>query len=412
MHNKNNMKDGIISRINRLFVDREFFMYSSGRVRFLRISAKLQRFAAAIATLSLVIWLVATGAMLTSQYGVTRDRLVLNKEHAKLSSSAGQIAAYRTSVGDMAEDLSARQDTLDRLVGQYFVAQQVDGRTSSMPKPLGDPAENKGASQTGVDQDKAIEKIATAVPEVTKFKQLERRQLGFIDRLTRTAQRRIQRAETAIRKFGLNPEKLTAKKQGGAGGPFIPFLTKDRLPSGAKQGLHPSLRHLNNILSRMDVLERSLIAIPSSMPANSAMMSSGYGYRRDPFTRAGAMHSGIDFKGPWGTPIMAATTGTVTFAGWKSGYGKAVEITHGSGLMTRYAHLSRISTRAGQKINRGLLLGRMGSTGRSTGSHLHFEVRLNGRAINPRPFLEANSDVLEIQTVAQQRTQPRQTRTR
>ncbi|MEP6011856.1 MAG: M23 family metallopeptidase, partial [Parasphingorhabdus sp.] len=88
----------------------------------------------------------------------------------------------------------------------------------------------------------------------------------------------------------------------------------------------------------------------------------------------------------------------------KSGYGKTVEITHGNGLMTRYAHLSRIGVTAGQKIEQGLQLGAMGSTGRSTGTHLHFEVRLNGKAVNPRPFLEANTDVLKVKAIARQRT--------
>jgi len=133
------------------------------------------------------------------------------------------------------------------------------------------------------------------------------------------------------------------------------------------------------------------------------MITSSYGYRRDPFTGGGAMHSGIDFKGPKGQPILAAAGGRVTHAGWKSGYGKAVEITHGNGLMTRYAHLSRIDVAAGQRIEQGIQLGAMGSTGRSTGTHLHFEVRLNGRAINPQPFLEANTDVLKVKAIARQR---------
>jgi murein DD-endopeptidase MepM/ murein hydrolase activator NlpD len=160
---------------------------------------------------------------------------------------------------------------------------------------------------------------------------------------------------------------------------------------------------LNNALLRMDQLERTLLTIPSAMPADINMMSSGYGYRRDPFTGGGAMHSGIDFKGPHGQPILSAARGTITHAGWKSGYGKTVEITHGNGLMTRYAHLSKIQVTTGQKVKQGLQVGAMGSTGRSTGTHLHFEVRLNGTAVNPRPFLEANTDVLKVQAVARQR---------
>jgi murein DD-endopeptidase MepM/ murein hydrolase activator NlpD len=150
----------------------------------------------------------------------------------------------------------------------------------------------------------------------------------------------------------------------------------------------------------MDAMERALAAIPTSMPAAVMMMSSGFGFRSDPFTGGGAMHAGLDFKGPVGTPILSAAEGRVTFAGFNGGYGKTVEITHANGLLTRYAHLSGLNVTRGQMVKRGLQIGRMGSTGRSTGSHLHFEVRLNGRAINPRKFLEANPDVLKVQTVA------------
>ncbi|MFT6007859.1 MAG: murein DD-endopeptidase MepM/ murein hydrolase activator NlpD [Parasphingorhabdus sp.] len=195
----------------------------------------------------------------------------------------------------------------------------------------------------------------------------------------------------------MNPDKLTNNATNAMGGPLIPFF------KGQNQQLHPTLERLNLALQRMDALERTLIAIPSGKPSSTGMISSSYGYRRDPFTGGSAMHSGMDFKGPLGQPILAAAGGRVTHAGWKSGYGKCVEITHGNGLMTRYAHLSRIGVATGQKIEQGVQLGAMGSTGRSTGTHLHFEVRLNGRAINPRPFLEANSDVLKIKAIARQR---------
>ena len=107
------------------------------------------------------------------------------------------------------------------------------------------------------------------------------------------------------------------------------------------------------------------------------------------------MHAGIDFKGPIGSPIYAAADGRVTFAGVRSGYGNAIEITHGNGMLTRYAHLSRIDVKVGQAVAAGSTIGGLGNTGRSTGPHLHFEVRINDRAVNPRPFLEAAPDVLK-----------------
>jgi murein DD-endopeptidase MepM/ murein hydrolase activator NlpD len=107
------------------------------------------------------------------------------------------------------------------------------------------------------------------------------------------------------------------------------------------------------------------------------------------------MHRGLDFRGGYGAPILAAADGRVSYVGYKSGYGRVVEITHGNGMMTRYAHMSRQLARVGQEVTAGEQIGKIGSTGRSTGPHLHFEVHINGRQVNPRPFLETAPDVLE-----------------
>jgi len=119
-------------------------------------------------------------------------------------------------------------------------------------------------------------------------------------------------------------------------------------------------------------------------------LSSGFGYRSDPLLGTKRMHSGIDVPGPLGTPIHASASGVVTFAGWAGGYGNMVEVDHGSGLRTRYGHLSRILVEPGMSIAPQQTIALMGSTGRSTGSHLHFEVRTNGRAQNPLAFLQGN----------------------
>jgi len=113
-----------------------------------------------------------------------------------------------------------------------------------------------------------------------------------------------------------------------------------------------------------------------------------------------AFHAGLDFPGVRGQPILAASDGRVVFAGQKSGYGNCIEVDHGHAIVTRYAHLSGFTARVGDAVRRGQQIARMGSTGRSTGTHLHFEVRVNGAAVNPRPFLEASQDVLEAQQTA------------
>ena len=166
------------------------------------------------------------------------------------------------------------------------------------------------------------------------------------------------------------------------------------LSTSANGEIDPRFERLGLSMARMSALESALDGVPQFAPAAGGVTSK-FGYRRDPFNRRAAMHNGIDFRGAIGSPIYAAAKGRVSFVGWKGGYGKTVEITHGNGLMTRYAHLSRFDAKVGDRVAAGEKIAGMGSTGRSTGSHLHFEVRINGRPVNPRTFLETAPNVLE-----------------
>ena len=383
MHKQNTGK-GLKARLDHMFTDREFFMRSHGQVRFLTISAILQKRVFYSVAAALGFWLLITMAMMINQLTVTGERIALAQKEAAVNSTESRVATYKASIDDVAADLEQRQDVLDQMTEQ-FVGEQPDAANIADQK------------QTDEQLSKNTRKISAAFPEAAHLAKLEARQIMFARRLTLAAIQRTKQAAEAIRKFGLNPDKLTRNSIDAMGGPLIPVFKKQN------QQLPPTFERLNLALERMEALERTLIAIPSGKPSSTGMISSSYGYRRDPFTGGGAMHSGMDFKGPHGQPILAAAGGRVTHAGWKSGYGKSVEVTHGNGLMTRYAHLSRIGVTTGQKVEQGLQLGAMGSTGRSTGTHLHFEVRLNGRAINPRPFLEANTDVLKIKAIARQR---------
>ena len=380
MH-RNNTKQGLKARLDHMFTDREFFMRSHGQVRFLTISATLQKRVFYSVAAALAFWLIVTLAMMVNQLTVSGERMALAQKEAAVNSTENRVATYKQSIEGVAAELKQRQDVLDQMTEQF----------------VGEPPTASKQNQSDEELSENTRKISAAFPEATHLAQIEARQILFARRLTSAAIQRTEQAAEAIRKFGLNPDRLAKNSTDAMGGPLIPFFREK------DQHLHPTLERLNLALQRMDALERTLIAIPSGKPSSTGMITSSYGYRRDPFTGGGAMHSGIDFKGPKGQPILAAAGGRVTHAGWKSGYGKAVEITHGNGLMTRYAHLSRIDVAAGQRIEQGIQLGAMGSTGRSTGTHLHFEVRLNGRAINPQPFLEANTDVLKIKAIARQR---------
>jgi murein DD-endopeptidase MepM/ murein hydrolase activator NlpD len=131
------------------------------------------------------------------------------------------------------------------------------------------------------------------------------------------------------------------------------------------------------------------ISVPSVRPVNMATFTSAYGVRSDPFRHLAAMHAGIDLAAPQGTAVYATADGTVDRADWFGGYGNCVEIDHGKGVATRFGHLSRILVHPGQLVHRGDVIALVGSTGRSTGPHLHYEVRIDGHAVNPVPFLQS-----------------------
>jgi len=158
----------------------------------------------------------------------------------------------------------------------------------------------------------------------------------------------------------------------------------------------PSFKQLFTNWKKMDTPQPT-VAIPSTQPVKGTALTSGYGVRSDPFRGRAAMHAGIDLAGPIGTPIYATADAIVGRSEWAGGYGNLIELNHGRGIQTRYGHLTRSAVQSGQRVKRGQLIGYMGSTGRSTGSHLHYEVRIDGKAVNPIPFMEANDLVLAMQ---------------
>ncbi len=366
--------DGLSARLRDWFPEREFIMRSQGQVRFIKISSKLQKRAAALALFALVAWAVTMAAMAWTQYRAEADRYSLLAREASVSTAEERVAAYRENLDAVASDLSQRQD---------FIETMVD----ALPE---DAKAGETVSDSSGEASEMVDKVSESIPEAVALAQIEARQLSFVERLTRYADRRADRTAKAIRKLGLDPNAMMrASDRQAMGGPF------EKLATSHDGTVDPRFERLGLSLARMAALERGLEGIPQVQPAQVGRISSGFGYRRDPFTRRAAMHRGLDFKGPRGTPIVAAAKGTVTFAGWKSGYGKVVEISHGNGLTTRYAHMSKYLAQRGQLVEAGEQIGALGSTGRSTGPHLHFELRVNNRAINPRPFLESAPDVLK-----------------
>ena len=222
-------------------------------------------------------------------------------------------------------------------------------------------------------------KVAQLVAETERrVKLVEDRQIALAAALSKE-----NIDEATLRRMGFYPPKAG---HNGVGGPFD------------GDGADPTFKQLFTSWKKLDNLASGAIAVPSDKPVKTAAFTSGYGVRSDPFRGGAAMHAGIDLAGPSGTPIYATADGVVRRSGWNSGgYGNLIEVDHGRGIETRYGHLSRILVREGQPVKRGQLIGRMGSTGRSTGNHLHYEVRIEGKPVNPIPFMKSTDYLVAMQ---------------
>ena len=235
-----------------------------------------------------------------------------------------------------------------------------------------------------------------------QLKKMETENRLLVSAIRSKTQGKIRDLEEVISMTGLNAEKLQqamaeeAKKSGkgdsqksggfGSGGPFI--------PTSETQAVVEKESALFGDVDKMVNLHEVVSRLPISKPVAGAQFMSPFGTRVDPFTKRLATHTGLDLAGAAGAKIMCTSAGKVKFTGRRGSYGNMVEVDHGFGISTVYAHLSQINVTEGQRLTRGQVVGIQGSTGRSTGPHLHYEVRINNRPVNPKKFIEAGSNVL------------------
>lgn len=214
------------------------------------------------------------------------------------------------------------------------------------------------------------------------LKDVERQQVARIQALTTGASQTADAIQTILARTGVDIETaLGTDGTSAMGGPFV--------EADAGNPFEYSLGELDIALNRLDAMRNTARKLPFANPSSGGDVTSRFGNRTDPFLGRLALHAGIDFRLPTGSEVRASGSGTVVSAGRNGGYGNMVEINHGDGLTTRYAHLSRVLTKVGDTVESGDVVGLSGSTGRSTGPHLHYEVRRNGRASDPARFLAA-----------------------
>jgi murein DD-endopeptidase MepM/ murein hydrolase activator NlpD len=253
-----------------------------------------------------------------------------------------------------------------------------EARLESRAPIIAKPSPNQFAKVQGV------ETILTHLQ--TSLDQVETRQIAALNSAEDGMESRVRRMRGVITDLGLDMAHLeAATPRVGMGGPYVPVkLSADAGP------FERQLYRINVTRAQMDRLNRVMALVPYRKPVvGEVEFTSGFGIRSDPFLGRPAMHTGLDFRASTGDPVRATASGKVASAGWAGGYGRMVEIDHGNGLSTRYGHLSEIGVKVGETIKIGQVVGAVGSTGRSTGPHLHYETRIDGEAVDPQKFLRA-----------------------
>src|ERR1700736_160275 len=253
-----------------------------------------------------------------------------------------------------------------------------EARLESRAPLIVKPQPNQFAKVQGVDS--ALVRLQTSLDQV------ERRQMAALSSVEDGIESRVRRMRGVISDLGLDMAQLeSATPRSAVGGPFVPV----KLPSDAGAFERPLYR-INITRAQLQRLTQTLALVPYRKPViGEVEFTSGFGVRTDPFLGRPAMHTGLDFRASTGDPVRVTANGKVVSSGWAGGYGRMVEVDHGNGLATRYGHLSEIDVKVGDQVKIGKVIGAVGSTGRSTGPHLHYETRIDGEAVDPQKFLRA-----------------------
>ena len=434
----------INTAVERYFPEQRLFLKSDTETRFIRLRPVTQAIAIAVGGLALGWTILATAILMMDSIAAGTSREQVQRQQALYEERLNALSADRdlradeaaraqdrftlalTQVSTMQSRLLASEDrrreletgidviqnTLRRTIKERETARNEvvalslapgKGRTDAgrmrdaestleyMTAALGNTATQRDAMAGAVK--KATDRTAAVMQEKTDL--LARNDVIF-SQLEEALTVSVEPLEKMFRDADLDPDDmLSAVRKGydGQGGPLTPITLSTRGNTG------PSAEELraNAILKGLDEMNLYRLAAyktPFAMPVKDGFRwTSGFGYRRDPKGAGTRMHSGTDLAGAYGTAIYATADGVVTEAGWSNGYGRMVQIKHAFGLETRYAHLSQVRVEVGQKVSRGDRIGDMGNSGRSTGTHLHYEVHLNGTPINPMTFIKAATNV-------------------
>lgn len=427
--------------LDRRFPEQRLFLKSDSETRFIRLRPLTQCIGLVVGGLALGWTILATAILLmdsisagtsreqiTRQQGLYEERLnALSVDRdlraAEASSAQERFNAALEQVAQMqsrllkSEDrrreletgIDVIQNTLRRTIEERDAARaELAGLANADGKSEADKIRDaestltylsEALGQTASERDGMEKSLARSDAEIAKVVDdklaLEARNNVIFSHLEQALKVTVEPLDQMFRDAGLNPDDLIDKARSGydgQGGPLLPISLSTRgQPPFAEEA---RANEILNGLKDIDLYRSTAFKLPFAMPVKTKVRySSGFGNRKDPFGRGTRRHEGQDFAGAYGSPIYSTADGVVTHAGWESGYGRLVTIRHQYGFETRYGHMSQIRVKVGQKVSRGDRIGDMGNSGRSTGTHLHYEIRISGTPKNPMTFIKAAQNV-------------------
>ncbi|MBA3879753.1 MAG: peptidase M23 [Sphingobium sp.] len=357
-----------VSQFRASFRTRDFIFHDGRDLRRFSIAGRTQAALAGVAGITLCF----------SAYGVVHAAAGA----VQMTGALGSPQSPEAKLNALQRELASMQVKVSRIKRAAEVhAARIEQRQALIAAVLSGARNTQLALNTPTLD---AETASAAADVVAPLKRAEARQAALAVRVRHVAEQRYQRTADHFRRLGIAPERIIA--QGGVGGPYEPVSASTQTVTEANADAQ--FRSLFMTWKKLETLEKAVIAVPATQPVTNVTFSSLFGVRSDPFRGTAAMHAGVDIPGAIGTPIYATADGIVGRAERAGGYGNLVEINHGRGISTRYGHLSKILVTPNTRVTRGQLIALMGSTGRSTGSHLHYEVRIDGQAVNPMPFLQ------------------------
>ena len=419
----------------RLFPDRQLHLRTAGRITFFRLSHGLQLtilalflVTAAWMTFSSVSYMLhdkvlaakdaqIAGAHLAyrsllgevAEYqhkftGITRD---LEENHAMMLSLVEKNASLQQNLKSVANQLNSTEKEKSLVIGAReelkIQLAEIDNKMSSLSSR--NYTLKYSLNSTEFDLQTALAERNKALFESTRMSRnirnlevrlvdLQKAEEDSVKKLTDRTTDYIDTMVKVIKFTGLKVNRLLAadnSRPRGQGGPFIE-VKPDDLPANR---LKANLSNLDSYLRQSAGLQNIMAKLPLTAPMNSFYITSGFGKRRDPINKRWAAHYGVDLGNVFKSSVYATAPGVVTYSGWKGKYGRLVEVSHGAGIKTRFGHLHKILVKKGQKIKFREKIGLMGSTGRSTGAHLHYEVLFKNRYKNPMKFIKAGRHVFQ-----------------